>query len=111
MNQPRVFVPIRCKHDLSAAEAFGPIVFLIRNLPFSVDRPEMISRLLRAELQRQEFDASRDFVAIAPPLIPAAMLYGLVLSEYEEVRGLFFDARVGEYVERRIPKYAGRTTA
>ncbi len=111
MNAPRVFVPIRSKHDLSAAEAFGPVVLLIRNLPFSVDRPEMVSRLLRAELQRQQFDPSRDFVAVVPPLISGAMLYGLVLSEYGQVRALFFDARTGEYVERTMKVPAGRTTA
>lgn len=102
MSLARVFVPIHCKHSLTAAEAFGTVIFLIRNLPFSIDRPEMISRLLRTELQRQKFDVARDFVALTGPQIPVTLLYGLVLSEYGSVRALMFDARTGAYVERTM---------
>lgn len=106
---PRVVVPIACKHDLTPAAEFGTVVFLIRNMIFSLDRPEMISRLFRQELLRIQFDPERDYVCITPPVIPITILYGQVLSEYGCVRGLYFDARTDTYVERMQRAHSRRS--
>lgn len=111
MNPPRVFLPVRCKFDLTALAQFGRVTVVLRTMPFSIDRWELMARLMRKELAEQQLDPDRDYIALTGPMIAVTLLYGMVLSEFGTVRALLFDARTGSYVERISKKLLREWTA
>lgn len=104
MSRPRVFLPIQTnRFDVSPVEVYGEHHFLLKTENFSPFQSEMIFRIFRAELAQQNFDASRDFIALTGPTNFVVLLAAFVLWTYGKAKVLMFDARVNQYVERTLP--------
>lgn len=103
-RKPRVFFPIlSSRFNTTGATKFGQLVFLIKTENFSPFATDEVLMLFKRELARSGFDPEFDFFGFTGPGI-FLTLFGMVLARhFHSVRGLMFDSRTGEYVERRIP--------
>src|SRR5262245_27366548 len=89
----RVFFPVQSpQFDVTAALDYGEVLYLIKSDNLSHLNTEVVSRIIRRELEGRQFDPMEDFVGFTGPMIAVATLFGLVFRRYGMARCLLFDA-------------------
>ncbi|NOY61012.1 MAG: hypothetical protein GXO75_19045 [Calditrichaeota bacterium] len=98
--EPRVFVLNYQGHDLSDAERFGKLVPLTHgNQPvFDTDR---LLWTLRQRLEMNDFRPQQDYILLSGGGV-LHFLIGAILSEYEKVNVLIWNAKTRHYVQREV---------
>jgi len=93
----RVFILQKSnKYDVSAAEAYGEIIYLIGDYLAPFD-PDKTIQHIRYELNEMNFDPNQDAVALTGASILVSIFLSVLTYDYKKVKTLLFDARTGKY--------------
>jgi len=84
------------KYDVSAAEAYGKIVYLIDEYLPPFDPDETIRRM-RTRLKQLEFDPKEDAMVLTGASILVSVFLSVLTYDYKKIKTLLFDARTGKY--------------
>lgn len=93
----RIFILQRSnKYNVSAAEAYGEVIYLIEDYlsPFNPD--ETIQRI-RDRLKRINFDPNSDAIALTGTSILISLFLSILTYDYKKIKVLLFDARTEKY--------------
>lgn len=99
---PRVFFVQRTgRFDTTPADRFGEKKFVV-SAHASVFNPDSLFEEFTQSLDESKFNPDTDFVALTGQAIAVSMLTAYVLARWGRMRALLFDARTGEYEERKV---------
>lgn len=84
------------KYDISAAEAYGEIVYLIDEYLSPFDPDETIRRM-RNRLDQLKFNPDQDAIVLTGASILISVFLSVLTYDYHKVKTLLFDARTGKY--------------
>jgi len=84
------------KYDVSAAEAYGKIIYLIDDYLPPFDPDKTIERI-RFELDQAKFNPNQDAIVLTGASILVSMFLAVLTFDYGKVKTLLFDARTGRY--------------
>ena len=84
------------KYDISMAEAYGEIVYLIDEYLSPFDPDKTIQRM-RDELNRLKFNPDEDAIVLTGASILISVFLSVLAYDYHKVKTLLFDARTGKY--------------
>ena len=102
MNNPRVFVPIFSRRfDLTAAEPFGDVVYLLNGEMPSALHLQETSETISESLVKMRYDEN-DWICLTGPTILVSLLLACVCVEYGQANVLVFDAAQEKYLPRNL---------
>lgn len=84
------------KYDVSAAEAYGKIVYLIDEYLSPFDPDETLRRM-RGRLDQLKFNPDQDAIVLTGASILISMFLSALTYDYHKIKTLLFDARTGKY--------------
>lgn len=104
MKSSRVFfVQEDRSFNVKPAQKYGEFIFVYspdeRVYPFDTDA--IIARCLET-LEANEYDPEQDYIAFTGSHILVALMFGVVMKEWDDPRVLLFDAKSQQYNERTI---------
>lgn len=102
-TKARAFFPTyNQRFDLSSAEKFGEVTFLVKSdIPSPFRTQELVERL-ETELSLLEFNPSVDYIGLTGSTIHVSLLTAAVAANHEVFNVLMFDAVEDRYVIREI---------
>ena len=84
------------KYDVSAAGAYGELIYLIDDYLPPFDPDKTIARI-RARLEEFNFDYKQDAIVLTGASILISIFLSVLIWDCGEVKTLLFDARTGKY--------------
>jgi len=93
----RVFILQKSnKYDVSAAGAYGEIVYLIDDYLAPFD-PDKTLQHIRSRLDDMKFNPDEDAIVLTGASILVSMFLSVLTYDFHKVKTLLFDARTGKY--------------
>ena len=97
------FVQEDTSFNIKSSASYGEAVFVFdrheRVYPFDVD---MITQRCMETLEENEYDPETDYFAFTGSHILVALMFGVIMSEWEDPRVLLYDAKSSYYNERKV---------
>jgi len=97
-----LFAAPSTRFNMSAAEPFGDIEFLMDGDVVNAFRTDDLVKRVHSELDELNFNPETDFFGITGATATVAIVFGVMLAKYKRVRVLLFDAVNDGYVERVV---------
>lgn len=93
----RVFILQKSnKYDVSAAESYGKIIYLIDDYLAPFD-PDKTIQHIRSRLNETNFNPDEDAIALTGASILVSMFLSVLTYDFHKIKTLLFDARTGKY--------------
>jgi hypothetical protein len=103
MARPRVFFPCRSRRfNIKSADKFGTAEFIFNEGEISAFNTDRYLTELGEALEKFKFEPTRDFIAVTGPVVQVALTVGYIMSHFEQVWVLIYDAKVNRYRERLV---------
>jgi len=84
------------KYDVSAAGAYGEIIYLIDDYLPPFDPDKTIAHI-RTRLDQLKFNEEQDAIVLTGASILVSLFLAVLTYDFHKVRTLLFDARTGKY--------------
>lgn len=96
----RVIFLSRTDKDVSSAEDFGELVFLLNRVPNPFQITELIEEVVH-RLDEIQFEPATDFIAMTGPPERLAVMFGVIANLFNvPLKMLIYDAQVSAYKSR-----------
>jgi len=94
----RVFIlQVNSKYDVSAAKAYGHLIWLVDEYLNPFDTDKFISTVKRQLYDVNKFDAKKDVICLTGSSILVALFLAIVAHHHKNVSVLLFDAETNKY--------------
>ena len=102
MSSSKVFFIQKTKFDLTNAEKYGEVCYVLDHDVSPFNPSEAVLEIGK-QLKLKKFNPEVDYIGFTGQSILLAYMFALCFAGYGEVRVLLYDARTGEYRDRVVP--------